>query len=63
MFQANPEKTIELCSNQILDLEKDLEKSEGIFSEKTIELIKQEINSNKIKIKEAELQIRYTDYQ
>jgi tRNA A58 N-methylase Trm61 len=63
MFEKNPLKTIEFCNNQISDLEKDLKKSEGMLSEKTIDLIKQEINSNKRRIKEAELQIKYTDYQ
>jgi predicted metal-binding protein len=63
MFETDPVKVIKLCNNQISDLEKDLEKFGGILAEKIVEIIEKEINSNKIRIKEAELKIRYTDYQ
>ena len=63
MFEKNIPKAIDFYTNQISVLQKDLKSVEGLVSEKTAELIEQEINTNIRKIKEAELQIKYLDYQ
>jgi len=63
MFEKNIPKVIDFYTNQISVLQKDLKSVEGLVSEKTTELIEQEININIRKIKEAELQIKYIDYQ
>jgi hypothetical protein len=63
VFEKNIPKAIDFYTNQISVLQKDLKSVEGLVSEKTTELIEQEININIRKIKEAELQIKYIDYQ
>jgi hypothetical protein len=63
MFIKNPEEFISNCNKEIASLNLDLKKVKGIVSEKVVKLIESEISANKIKIKEAELNIRYADYQ
>jgi len=61
--QKYPHKTIEFCNAQIKILENDIKKIKGLVSDRSLEILEQEINSNNKKIKEAELQIKYIDYQ
>jgi hypothetical protein len=63
MFEKNIPKAMDFYKNQISNLQKDIKTIEGLVSEKTVELIEQEINTNIRKIKEAELEIKYIDYQ
>lgn len=63
MFEKNPNSIIENCKKKIFVLENDLKNAKENFSETTVEIIKHEIYINERKTKEAELQIKYTDYQ
>lgn len=63
MFIKNPAQAIEDYKKEIVTLQNDLEKIENNVSEKTLNLIKNAISAKERSIKEAELDIRYTDYQ
>jgi hypothetical protein len=61
--QEKYKKNILQSEENIETLRKDLIKADGLLSGISLELIKREIYRENLKIKEAEIEIRYTDYQ
>ena len=56
-------KNILQSQENIETLNRDLVKAAGFLSDICLELIKKEIHRENLKIKETQIEIKYTDYQ